>query len=110
MPHLDGFFFFFKAATVGATLELAEALTLHHHPLFTFVPTAPRTKGVCRGGEGVLNGPRIPVCSFCYPLKSQTMGTGWTKGKHGCVAQIFSLCRSHFLFFSFFFFIELPKE
>lgn len=51
MPHLDGFF---KAATVGATFELAEALTLHHHPLFTFVPTAPRTKRVCRewGGEG----------------------------------------------------------
>lgn len=88
------------AALVGATFESAEALKLHHRLLFSTVPTAPKTKEVCWGKrKRIPSGPGIPVCSFCYPLMSQTKGPGWTKGEPSWVFHIFSLCQSHFLFF-----------
>lgn len=49
-------------------------------------------------GKKVLNGPRIPLCGFCYPLKSQTMEQMWPKRRHVWVAQIFLL--SELFFFS----------
>lgn len=80
----------FKPASVGGTFK-AETLTLHHHPLCTFCPQLREQRESV--GKKILNGPRILVCSSCYPLKSQTMGLAWTKGKHVSVGQIFLLSK-----------------
>lgn len=98
-PHLDGLS---NQPQWELLFKGAKTLALHHHPLCTFCPQLQEQRESV--GKTILNGPGIPLCSSCYPLKSQTMGLVWTKGRHVWVAQIFLLSEC------FLFSIELPEE
>lgn len=97
-PHLCGFFTQPRSEQLLSQLKLSRCIIIYCSLLCPQLREQRESIGG-RRKKKIPSGPGIPVCSFCYPLKSQTKGPGWTKGEHGWVAQIFSFCQSHFLFF-----------
>lgn len=73
-PHLDSLSNPSQWELLVLWLKLSHCITAH---CASFCPR--RREQSESVGKNILNGPRKPVCSSCYPLKPQTMGTGADK-------------------------------
>lgn len=76
VPRLDGFLKHSQWELLLSELKLSHCIIIH----CSLCAHSFGNKESLWGKE-ILPGPRIPVCSPCYPLKSQTMGPVWTKEK-----------------------------